>query len=1225
MGISLPIGSHLDDGQARRVTRQAEDYFSTAGRRAGDEFSRQVNQGIGRVDTGKARAQAALLERAYDKAADAAGKLRSEEAKLEAVQASGSATRVQLITHSERVERARRAEARATRDAVNALRDMETAGRNAELAGSAMLSAADATATLGSSAAGAAGSVSKLAGALGPIAGGAAIGGAIVAGATAVTLAIGAIGGSIAELSGLVGTLPGIFAGGAAAFGTLTLATQGFSDAMGDIRDSKKFAEDLKELSPNAAQAATAIQQLMPSLDGLRAATQDSLFAGVGQELTQLANTYLPSIQQMTTSIASSFNAMFKAVGNQLMTPETQAAIQSAMGNIGQAFQNLVPAIGPVTKAIADLANVSTGFLPGFATAIANAATQFSNFLTNASQTGELRQWIQDGVDAFKQFVTLAPDLKQMFVDFKANGGAAINDVVGLLRVAIRIVDELGGAYSRVSGSVKAMANVVAASFGMIEKAISMSLEPLRAMINLNNKLNPVFKIEQIPRFGDITVPFGDAGMNPFAPKVQGNAVAVPGAGGMGPSVPGMSLATGAVAPRVAPVFMPDAAKAAGGSAASKLPTVPYGNQDPMSLLQGFPVTASLYGAAGAVLDQQQKVAQARSDLAALEKSGTATQSEVVAKKNELARAEREQHEAELRLIEAKQSATNKSLKSMQSTHDAMSTLGAGLDQDLGASKGLAGLADNLVRFVGNLATAPLQANLQRQIDADPRKGGFGLLGIAAAQGAFGPDFTGMTQQQGGYGFSAGFPAALMNPSILKDTGSVPSGPQSRLAAGLIQQMFGGQLRGPIGGSRDGNTAPGTHDAGLSIDIPIGPDQKALGDQIRDFLQSHAQELGLEYTIWRDRGQYPGGGGFNQPGHQDHVDAHFNGKGLSGGSGGPVPVSVVNGPSMLSGFNWDAVAAKESGGNWQNADTGNNGHWGGLQFSPSTWNAFGGQEFAAMPHMATREQQMAVADRTAFTGYNGNKPQGLGAWEVITNGSTAGDGITVNSRPPTVGPGGMYPGMGMPNGLPFAPLGPVTPGGPGVGLGSAAGVGPAQPGLGSVAGFGVQNPTQIGAVVPEASGMGKGGIGMSGGGLMEAAMQAGGLALDAMAPGAGQAAQTGMKLINRTIQYGGQAAGIGVQGLMDTFLPMGGSQLAQSNWATRIIGGLAGALPAIPNMAGKKAPEQAQGGQGQGGAGNTTTVNHNTTINAEGRDNGGLARDWEYNTTQAAMTPAVGP
>lgn len=87
---------------------------------------------------------------------------------------------------------------------------------------------------------------------------------------------------------------------------------------------------------------------------------------------------------------------------------------------------------------------------------------------------------------------------------------------------------------------------------------------------------------------------------------------------------------------------------------------------------------------------------------------------------------------------------------------------------------------------------------------------------------------------------------------------------------------------------------------------------------------------------------------------------------------------------------WDKVAQAESSGNWQNADTGKNGHYGGLQFSPATWAAFGGNEFAAMPNLATREQQITVANRTAFTGYNGTAPQGLGAWEVITKGMVPG-------------------------------------------------------------------------------------------------------------------------------------------------------------------------------------------------------------------------------------------
>lgn len=58
---------------------------------------------------------------------------------------------------------------------------------------------------------------------------------------------------------------------------------------------------------------------------------------------------------------------------------------------------------------------------------------------------------------------------------------------------------------------------------------------------------------------------------------------------------------------------------------------------------------------------------------------------------------------------------------------------------------------------------------------------------------------------------------------------------------------------------------------------------------------------------------------------------------------------------------WDDLARCESGGNWA-ANTGN-GYYGGLQFSYDTWHGYGGGEFAAYPHEATREEQIIVAER----------------------------------------------------------------------------------------------------------------------------------------------------------------------------------------------------------------------------------------------------------------------
>ena len=68
---------------------------------------------------------------------------------------------------------------------------------------------------------------------------------------------------------------------------------------------------------------------------------------------------------------------------------------------------------------------------------------------------------------------------------------------------------------------------------------------------------------------------------------------------------------------------------------------------------------------------------------------------------------------------------------------------------------------------------------------------------------------------------------------------------------------------------------------------------------------------------------------------------------------------------------WDRLAQCEAGGNWH-INTGN-GYHGGLQFSPSTWNADGGQQYAPYAYQASREQQIAVAEKVLAG-------QGWGAW-----------------------------------------------------------------------------------------------------------------------------------------------------------------------------------------------------------------------------------------------------
>jgi uncharacterized protein YabE (DUF348 family) len=58
---------------------------------------------------------------------------------------------------------------------------------------------------------------------------------------------------------------------------------------------------------------------------------------------------------------------------------------------------------------------------------------------------------------------------------------------------------------------------------------------------------------------------------------------------------------------------------------------------------------------------------------------------------------------------------------------------------------------------------------------------------------------------------------------------------------------------------------------------------------------------------------------------------------------------------------WDRIAQCESGGNWS-INTGN-GYYGGLQFATSSWLANGGDDFAPRADLASRAEQITVANR----------------------------------------------------------------------------------------------------------------------------------------------------------------------------------------------------------------------------------------------------------------------
>ncbi|AKU45102.1 tape measure protein [Mycobacterium phage Quico] len=616
-------------------------------------------------------------------------------------------------------------------------------------------------------------------------------------------------------------------------------------------------------------------------------------------------------------------------------------------------------------------------------------------------------------------------------------------------------------------------------------------------------------------RAGGFTAPWGVPG-RPDTPDWQSTRVG----GGNGPHGrrPGAAADAGPDGP-LADLFPGAAGSADGSSSGPKLPdapVLPYDTTLPPGIA-GMPPDAAVFSAESSYLDARHKLAEKRARAAQLEQSTEATEEDRIKARNDVIEAERDLQAAEMRMSDARANQYEKLTKQTDKHVKDLGQIGAQLDQDFGISKGLAGIAENITKFVANLAAAPLLGQLQAISAYSPTQGGHGLMGVLGAQGVFGPQY-----QNNQY-----------------DRGSYPSAG----AAGVSMT--------PIG------AYPG--DAALLANVPAG---RYTQEQRGDLTQGLADcSSAVEDLVNLMDGRPTTGASMST----HNADEWLTARGFVKGMGGPGDFRVGFNSSHMQAtlpggtpFNWgsDSAAARRGIGGTGADDPSFTSHY----YRPVTSVPGGSAAAAGAPGLYSPQNTNPALN-------NPPAPVSSGA-------------LAPNPAPlPTTGGGGGPMAAGAPQGL--------LTGGP-------------------------TNTTNIGANVAPYAGSGSGGIGMDGGGALGMAVQAGGMALDAMAPGAGQAAQTGVKLINRAIEYGGQVAAIGAQGLMETFLPTGGSDLANNNWITRIAGGIAGAAPALPNLAGQasqqrkdidpQATGQGQAQVNQGGDTNITVNNQRATEDGTGRD-----------------------
>lgn len=251
-----------------------------------------------------------------------------------------------------------------------------------------------------------------------------------------------------------------------------------------------------------------------------------------------------------------------------------------------------------------------------------------------------------------------------------------------------------------------------------------------------------------------------------------------------------------------------------------------------------------------------------------------------------------------------------------------------------------------------------------------PNPTGGGISGIAGSilSGLGGPisNLTSLASMIPGVGGGQGATAAV-RPGLL---GLLDAGGDPNLLSAWGQQT--GNWLGQFGAKTATSFATTLYTGAL--------DFFGLGNSIlspsNPWFQAGAKSLGVLNGFFPGGGQGGLGGDTPQLGSQSIR--------LGDGSTISIPTfgtSVTAPGSTAGGANvgaavpdFDAIAQKESGGNWS-IPTDNQGrpYRGGLQILDSTWKQFGGEQYAPTANLASKEQQIAVAQRIYAA-------QGAGAW-----------------------------------------------------------------------------------------------------------------------------------------------------------------------------------------------------------------------------------------------------
>lgn len=231
-----------------------------------------------------------------------------------------------------------------------------------------------------------------------------------------------AAGGGLPLIAGLVAGVESILPASAVATqgmlsmalvsGTLKLGMLGLEDAIENAFDPEVKPEDLAKsldaLAPSARKFVLELAGMKEEFKELQLDVQDRLFKGLDGSLRTLSRSALPQVGSALGRTADTLNQMARGAVDAAAELASNGTLGQALDGATKGLENLVELPAQATTAFGQLAAAAAPAFDRITLALADVATEASEGLTRAFESGQLEDAIDDAIDVIAQLGRIA-------------------------------------------------------------------------------------------------------------------------------------------------------------------------------------------------------------------------------------------------------------------------------------------------------------------------------------------------------------------------------------------------------------------------------------------------------------------------------------------------------------------------------------------------------------------------------------------------------------------------------------------------------------------------------------------------------------------------------------------------------------------------------------------------------------------------------------------------